>query len=176
MDINADFFTLFDLPRRYHLEAGELDVRYRDLQAQVHPDRFVAASDAERRLSMQWATQANEAYATLKKPLSRAKYLLHLAGQDLGAENNTAMPVDFLLEQMEWREEVADARSAKDLSALEDIFDRLRHELKGRYDELASLIDGKNDLVLAADRIRRLMFLEKLLSEIDDAIASLEEE
>ncbi len=114
MDLTADFFSLFELPKSFRLSLSELDSRYRDIQAQVHPDRFVNAGDAERRLSMQWATHANEAYQTLKKPLERAKYMLQQAGVDIQAENNTAMPVDFLMEQMEWREAVMDARSGGD--------------------------------------------------------------
>jgi molecular chaperone HscB len=68
------------LKQAFRLDLTDLDSRYRDIQAQVHPDRFAHAGDAERRLSMQWATHANEAYQTLKKPLERAKYLLHLPG------------------------------------------------------------------------------------------------
>jgi molecular chaperone HscB len=154
---------------------SDLDSRYRDIQARVHPDRFVNAGDAERRLSMQWATHANEAYQTLKKPLERAKYLLHLAGHDIQAENNTAMPADFLIEQMEWREAVMEAREGGDHHELERLHNRLRTDINGRYDELEQLIDESGELAIATDRVRRLMFLEKLLHEIDDALASLED-
>ena len=174
MDLSADFFSLFELPKSFRLSLSELDSRYRDIQAQVHPDRFVSAGDAERRLSMQWATHANEAYVTLKKPLERAKYLLNQAGHDIQAENNTAMPVDFLMEQMEWREAVMDARSGGDHHELEHLHNRLRGDINARYDELAELFD-KDDYAAATDLVRRLMFLEKLLYEIDDALASLEE-
>jgi len=174
VDLTADFFSLFELPKSFRLSLSELDSRYRDIQAQVHPDRFVSAGDAERRLSMQWATHANEAYQTLKKPLERAKYLLHQAGHDIQAESNTAMPVDFLMEQMEWREAVMDARSGGDHHELEHLHNRLRGDINARYDELAELFD-KDDHAGAIDRVRRLMFLEKLLYEIDDALASLEE-
>ncbi|MBS1158010.1 MAG: hscB [Proteobacteria bacterium] len=174
MDLRADHFTLFGLSREFRLDLSDLDSRYRDIQAQVHPDRFVNAGDAERRLSMQWATHANEAYQTLKKPLERAKYLLNLAGHDIQAENNTAMPVDFLMEQMEWREAVMDARSGGDHHELEHLHNRLRADLNTRYEELGELL-AQGDHELATDRVRRLMFLEKLLYEIDDALASLEE-
>ena len=56
MDLTADFFSLFELPRAFRLNLSELDSRFRDVQAQVHPDRFAHATEAERRLSMQWAT------------------------------------------------------------------------------------------------------------------------
>ncbi|MGE5946505.1 MAG: Fe-S protein assembly co-chaperone HscB [Betaproteobacteria bacterium] len=175
MDLTADFFSLFDMPRTFRLNLSELDSRFREVQAQVHPDRFAHAGEAERRLSMQWATKANEAYQTLKKPLERAKYLLHLAGHDIQAENNTAMPADFLMEQMEWREAVMEAREGRDHHELEHLHNRLRGDINGRYDELAALLDDAGDLGHATDLVRRLMFLEKLLFEIDDALASLEE-
>ena len=175
MDLTADFFSLFQLPRAFRLDIPDLDVRYREVQGQVHPDRFAHAGDAERRLSMQWATRANEAYQTLKKPLERAKYLLHLAGHDVQAENNTAMPADFLMEQMEWREAVAEAREACDHHELEHLHGRLRADITGRYEELGRLLDEAGDLAGAGDAVRRLMFLEKLLHEIDDALASLED-
>ena len=138
MDFRADHFSLFGLNRAFRLDLSDLDSRYRDIQAQVHPDRFVNAGDAERRLSMQWATHANEAYQTLKKPLERAKYLLHLAGHDIQAESNTAMPADFLIEQMEWREAVMEARDGGDHHELERLHNRLRGDINGRYDELGS--------------------------------------
>ena len=175
MDLTTDFFALFGLPKTFRLSLSELDSRYRDVQAQVHPDRFANAPEGERRLSMQWATRANEAYLTLKKPLERAKYLLELAGHDLQAESNTAMPADFLIEQMEWREAVMEARTGGDHHELEHLYQRLRGDIDGRYAEVAALLDDARDYALATDRVRRLMFLEKLLYEIDDALASLDD-
>ncbi len=176
MDFNADHFTLMGLQQAFRIDTAALDKRYRELQAEVHPDRFAHAGDAEKRLSLQWATKVNEAYQTLKKPLPRAKYLLHVAGHDVGAENNTAMPADFLMEQMEWREGVAEARSAGDHHELEHLHHRIDEQMRCAYDELGDLFDLAPDYATAADRVRRLMFLEKLLHEIDDAIISLEEQ
>ncbi|PKO85519.1 MAG: Fe-S protein assembly co-chaperone HscB [Betaproteobacteria bacterium HGW-Betaproteobacteria-12] len=175
MDLTADFFSLFELPRAFRLNVSELDSRFRDVQAQVHPDRFANAPDGERRLSMQWATRVNEGYQTLKKPLGRARYLLELNGHDLQAENNTAMPADFLMEQMEWREAVMEARAGGDHHELERLHNRLRADIDSRYEEVGHLLDATKEFAVATDRVRRLMFLEKLLSEIDDALASLEE-
>ncbi len=175
MDFKADHFALFSMNRAFRLDLSELDSRYRDIQAQVHPDRFVNAGEAARRLSMQQATHANEAYLTLKKPLKRATYLLHLSGHDIQAESNTAMPADFLIEQMEWREAVMEARQGGDHHELEHLHNRLRADINSRYEELGELLDASGDFVSATDRVRRLLFLEKLLHEIDDALASLEE-
>lgn len=175
MDFNADHFTLFQLPRQFRLSRADLDSHYREVQSQVHPDRFAHRGDAEKRLSMQWATRANEAYQTLKQPLDRAKYLLHLAGVDLQAESNTAMAPDFLMEQMEWREAVMEARSGGEHHELERLHNRLRGDINSRHEAMAVLLDDQQDWQGAAELARRLMFLEKLLHEIDDALASLEE-
>ena len=174
MDFNADYFSLFQLPQTFRQDTSSLDNRFREVQAQVHPDKFVQAGDAERRLSLQWATRANEAYQTLKKPLARAQYLLSLAGHDVEGENNNAMPPEFLMEQMEWREAVAEARIAREVGELEQLHHRVKERMANRYEQLAELLDDQKDYSAASDRVRRLMFLEKLLFDIDDAMAALE--
>jgi len=174
MDFNADHFALFELPRVFRLDGPLLDRRYREIQVQVHPDKFAHAGESEKRLSLQWATRVNEAYQTLKQPMSRARYLLGLNGHDVEAENNTAMSSDFLMEQMEWREAVAEARVARDHDELEQLHHRVKHRMNLRYEQLAVLIDDQQDLKAATDRLRRLMFLEKLLSDIDEGMAELE--
>jgi molecular chaperone HscB len=174
MDFNADHFSFFGLQRSYRLDPLALDKRYREIQSEVHPDRFTQAGDSERRLSMQWATRVNEAYQTLKKPLPRAQYLLSLAGHAVDGHSNTAMPPEFLMEQMEWREAVAEARMARDVDELEQLHHRVKQRMNDRYEQLACSLDDQ-DYALAADRVRRLMFLDKLLFEIDDAMAALDE-
>lgn len=174
MDFSDDHFALLELPRTFRLDKAALDARYRAIQAQIHPDRFANAGDAERRLSLQWATRINEAYETLKKPLSRARYLLHLAGQDVDAESNTTMPTEFLIDQMEWRESVAEARATGNHSELERLHRRLKHDIDECYAGIAALHDDHHDLEQMAEKVRKVMFLDKLLFEIDDAITALE--
>ena len=84
--LNADFFTLLGVPKRFELDQAALDERFRELQREAHPDRIAAADDAARRASMMLAAQINEAYQTLRSPLKRATYLLELAGVDVGAK------------------------------------------------------------------------------------------
>ena len=175
MDFSSDHFSLFNLPPSFRLDTSVLDQRYREAQAQVHPDKYVQAGDAERRLSLQWATRVNEACPTLKKPLSRAQYLLKIRNHPIDAENNAVMPSDFLMEQMEWREAVAEARTAREQDELEQLHSRVKQRMSARYEELGALLDDQQDYAKAADRVRRLMFLEKLLFDIDDAIAVLED-
>ena len=108
MSLLQDHFALLGLPRRYRLDGTDLERRYRDVQSRVHPDKHAHLGDADRRQAMQWATQVNAAYQTLKNPLARGRYLLELAGHDPQVEHNTAMPTEFLVEQMELREAVAE--------------------------------------------------------------------
>ncbi|HOL64134.1 MAG TPA: Fe-S protein assembly co-chaperone HscB [Accumulibacter sp.] len=172
MDFSADHFALFGLSRAFRIDSQMLEQRYRDLQTQVHPDRHAAGSDSDRRLSLQWATRVNEAAQTLRAPLTRAQYLLKLAVPDLGTDRQSALPTDFLVEQMEWREAVAEARAVGDHHELEHLHHRLQHEIEQRYTEVAALLDDTHDYPLAADRVQRLMFIDKLLAEIDDGIAA----
>lgn len=173
-DFSSNYFELFGLSPAYAIDAARLESAYRELQSQVHPDRFAAASDAERRRSMQWATRANEAYQTLRKPLSRARYLVELNGVDTAEETDTAMPADFLVQQMEWREAVHEAREKRDAAALDGLTGDLANERKGLLGELESALDGQQDYRLAAGIVRKLRFLEKLGEEIDDALESLD--
>jgi molecular chaperone HscB len=174
-DLNfvADHFTLFGLPRVQGLDLGSLENCFREIQAQVHPDKHAHAADADRRLAMQWSTRINEAFQTLKSPGKRARYLLQLLGHDPQIESNTAMPMEFLVNQMELREAVMEARSAADEEALEAVRVNLSNEIKADYERLAELIDVTRDFPAAANLVRQLMFQEKLLNEIDDALEAV---
>lgn len=172
-DLAQDHFALFGLPRSQALDGGRLEARYRELQGEVHPDRYAHLSDAEQRRAMQWASRVNEAYQTLKDPLKRARYLLELAGHDVGLETNTAMPVEFLMAQMELREQVAQARANGDSEALDGLHRKLTRTVRDEYAALqAALEAGDHDR--AGELVRQLMFQEKLLQEIGDALEVLE--
>lgn len=173
VDFNANHFVLFGLPQSFNVDSEALDNRFRELQAQVHPDKFAHAADADRRLSLQWATRVNEAYQILRTPLSRAQYLLMLAGVDVGIENNTSMSPEFLMEQMEWREAVEEAHHGREYDELEGLHFRVKQEMHAQYEKLGQLLEqGENEQ--AADLVKRLMFLGKLLADIDEALADLE--
>ncbi|QJQ04543.1 Fe-S protein assembly co-chaperone HscB [Undibacterium piscinae] len=158
-------FELFQLPQQFSLDQAGLDAAFREVQSKVHPDKFVQASDAEKRVAMQWSTRANEAYQTLKKPLKRATYLCELQGVDLQTESNTSMPAAFLMQQIEWREAFDDARTAKDQAALFALESELRAALKLQLQKVGEALDAK-DFPLAAQQIRACMFLEKFMSDV----------
>jgi molecular chaperone HscB len=166
-------FELFQLPPRFDVDPDALDSAYREVQGRVHPDRFVNASDAEKRVAMQWATRANEAYQTLRNPQKRAQYLCEINGVDLQTESNTAMPMDFLMEQMELREALDDARASRDAAALDAIDARLRSERKSRLVQVGKLLDA-GDYAQAAQGVRALMFLDRFGDDVGRAFEALE--
>ena len=168
-------FELFGLAPAYALDATALEGAYREIQSRVHPDRHAAAGDAARRASMQWTVRVNEAYRALKSPLERARHLLELNGVDVAFETNTAMPPAFLVQQMEWREALEDAKAGKDAAALDRLRDALRGEARAIEGALAERIDGAQDYAGAAELVRKLKFLHKLDEEVDAAWDAVEE-
>lgn len=159
-----DHFSLFGLPARFDLDAKALESAWRIVAAQVHPDRFATASPAERRVAMQWAARANEAYRQLRDPLLRARYLCEQAGVDLQTESNTSMDATFLMQQMTWREMLDDARDDADvLSALQAELEEARSDMRAT---LARLLDDERDYAAAGRKVREWMFVEKLAQEL----------
>ncbi|MBS1211721.1 MAG: co-chaperone HscB [Proteobacteria bacterium] len=172
---SSNYFELFQVPQAFHLDLEQLDRHYRELQTRVHPDKSAHLSDAERRLSLQWATLANEAYQTLKQPLDRARYLLKIQGVDTREEDNTAMPTEFLLEQIEWREELQEAVTLRNTHSMERLIARLKTEKNNLFESLGALLDDEGQHPAAAVIVRQLAFLDKLGRDLNDALAALED-
>ena len=170
MQLNQDAFELFGLPLRFAQDRAAIDARWKELQREAHPDKFAAQGNAAQRLAMQWSVRINEAYRRLKDPLKRAAYLCELRGSPIDAENNTAMPADFLVEQMEWRESLDEARSPADLGALETQLDRSRTET---LRHIAQLLDERGDAAAAAKQVRALMFIERFGHDVEARIDQL---
>lgn len=176
MNEGANHFELMGLPAAFAVDAQRLERAYRDLQSRVHPDKFAAASPADRRAAMQWATRANEAYRTLRDPVSRARYLLSLKGFDTGEETNTSMPADFLMQQMELREAAAEARAGRDAAALEALRGSIDGSRSEMVRQLGRALDADRNYDAGCSLVRKLRFLEKLDQELDDALEVLHEE
>jgi molecular chaperone HscB len=168
--LTSNHFELFGLVPAFALDVARLDAAYRDIQSKVHPDRFAHAGDAERRASMQMTTRVNEAYRTLKSPVLRAKYLLELQGVDVDFETNTAMPREFLMQQMELRERLEEAKQDPDLELLSRDLVIAKREIENQIKaKLESM-----EFVEAKDLVRKLMFLERFGEDIDAAYETLE--
>ncbi|HZV97817.1 MAG TPA: Fe-S protein assembly co-chaperone HscB [Methylophilaceae bacterium] len=174
-DLHQNHFELFSLPVQYAINMEALDQNYRKLQSEVHPDRFAAAPSTDRMRSLQLATLANEAYRTLKNPTARARYLLHINGIDTQEESNTAMPPDFLMMQMEWREAIDDARADGDIKALEMLLKKMQQEAKGLQENLRAALDDNKQLSEAAEAVRKLSFIDKVRGDIEQTIIKLED-
>lgn len=144
-----------------------LDARWKDLQREAHPDKFAAQGAAAQRLAMQWSVRINEAYQRLKDPLKRASYLCELNGAPINAEKNTAMPHDFLVQQMQWREALDDAETAEDF---EEIASRAMVNGREKLSKIEQLLDVDRDFPAAARQVRSLMFIERFASEVDARI------
>jgi molecular chaperone HscB len=167
---SSDHFELFGVERAFSIDMALLEKAYREIQSRVHPDRFAHAGDAERRASLQWTTRVNEAFQVLKNPVQRASHLLALNGVDVAFETNTAMPEAFLMQQMELREALEEA---KDAEALASFRESLSSERKNLEKQIGEATDVKRDYAGAALLVRKLQFLDRLDAEIDEACDKL---
>jgi molecular chaperone HscB len=172
--VTQNYFELFELKPLFDLDLTVLESNYRKIQSESHPDRFVTAPAPEKLQSMQTATLANEAYQTLKNSASRAKYLLELQGINAIAETNTAMPPDFLMQQMDWRENLEDAKSEKNIKALDSLLTEMRAEAKMLQTDLGDFLDTKKNYAAATEATRKLIFIEKVCADINKAIEQIE--
>ena len=170
MNLQSNDFVLFGLPERFEQDRTTLDQRWKALQRQAHPDRFAADAATAQRVAMQWSVRINEAYQRLKNPLKRAAYLCELRGVPIQAENNTAMPAAFLMQQMAWREALEEASSHADLQALQAQTQASAREWMA---QLAQALDTDGDPARAAQGVRALMFVERFASEVEDRLDQL---
>jgi len=171
MKLDDDDFTLFGLREAFALDAALVDQRWRDLQAEVHPDRFAADGAAAQRIAMQWAVRVNQAYQRLKDPLKRAAYLCERRGVPIDAERNTAMPPVFLAQQMAWREALDEAADEAAAQALAD--EVAQHEAAG-LQRLCTLLDEQGKVAEAAAQVRALMFVARFRHDIDNRLEALQ--
>lgn len=170
-----NYFSLFSLPQQFDLDVKLLETNFRKIQSESHPDRFVSANASEKLASMQLATLANEAYDTLKNSAVRAKYLLEQLGIDAIADTNTALPADFLMQQMERREMLEQAKANNNITTLELLYRELRTEAKVMETKLVNLFDIHKDYLAATDVTRKLIFVDKVSADIQQAIEHLDE-
>ena len=163
MNLQSDDFELFGVPQRFAQERNVLDARWKELQRKAHPDRFAAQGAAAQRIAMQWSVRINEAYQRLKDPQRRAAYLCELHGAPIRAEDNTAMPAEFLVQQMQWREDLEDATSAAAVDALAFEVQQAR---SATLERCAELLDTHSDFAGAAQQVRALMFIARFAQDI----------
>lgn len=170
MNLQSNDFELFELAPAFALDRVQLDERWKTLQREVHPDRHAAADAQTQRQAMQWSVRINEAYQRLKDPLQRAAYLCELHGAPIQAENNTAMPPAFLMQQMEWRESLEEAAT---VSQVEDLADEVASARRRMMADLQQTADVQRDWVALAAQVRALMFVERFAQDVEGRLEQL---
>jgi len=178
LDFSKSHFELFGLPLSYRVDSGLLAERYHALQRSLHPDRYAVAGEREKRLSLQASTRVNEAFQTLKDPLERARYLLSLHTGDSGGEKETTQDMAFLMEQMELREALSEAKDQSDpIAAVDAVLDRLADQTSGLLDQLEACFESgsEQDLEAARELVRKLQFVAKCRVEAEGLEAELDE-
>ena len=172
MNLQANDFELFGLAQKFSQNRAAIDARWKELQREAHPDKFAAVGASAQRIAMQWSVRINEAYRRLKDPLQRAIYLCELNGVAVNAEKNTAMPADFLMQQIEWREALDEAKS---IDNLHQIALQATQYARNQLSKIEQEIDAKDDFKLAVEHIRALMFVERFNAEVDTRIDQLQQ-
>ncbi|MEY4884520.1 MAG: hypothetical protein RIS34_2374 [Pseudomonadota bacterium] len=164
MNLQSNDFELFGLVEQFAQDRAAIDTRWKELQREAHPDKFVAQGAAAQRIAMQWSVRINEAYKRLKDPLKRAAYLCELRGVAVNAENNTAMPAEFLMQQMAWREDLEDATRLADVEAINV---KLLQAQRDTLQKCGHLLDAEHNYVGAVGQVRALMFIERFAHDVE---------
>ena len=169
--MSQNFFTLLKLPEAFVIDLEKLDQNYQDIQKEIHPDRFASFDDETKLESIKKTAQVNDAYQTLKSPIRRAEYLLQLHGVNIHDEKYTAVSQDFLMQQMEWREELETHKQNK--LALEKLAADIQKNKNEMMNQLPTLFDHKDHLNDAIQITRELNFIEKIEQHINDALIEI---
>lgn len=164
MNLQSNDFELFGVPEQFAQDRALLETRWKELQREAHPDKFAAQGAAAQRLAMQWSVRINEAYQRLKDPIQRAAYLCELRGASIDAQRNTAMPADFLMQQMEWREALDEADTEDDMDQISDQAASLLREMLLKVERQ---LDVEQLAPQAAQTVRAMMFIEKFQADIE---------
>lgn len=171
MNLQSNDFELFGFTVQFAQDRTAIDARWKALQREAHPDKFAAQGAAAQRVALQWSVRINEAYQRLKQPLSRASYLCELHGAPIQAENNTAMPTAFLMQQMEWREALDEADTVQAVEEIAVTVNKCGDELLSKIEHT---LDVEKNFMTAAQLVRCLMFIERFAREVDARIDQLE--
>lgn len=167
--MTINYFKLFHLAEQFTLDEKQLTQTYRQLAAQFHPDKTASASSFEQKQSVMMTSIVNQAYQVLQNPIDRAAYLLQLQNIDADAPEHTSFAPEFLMQQMQWREELMDAKMEKDESKLQQLQAEIIREQAQLHEALKQAFE-KQDYEYAANLVRQGRFLNKMQREIDVAM------
>lgn len=170
--LTKNYFQLFGLAYDFTLDSAKLTTKYHNLQKQFHPDNFITYSKETQALALQLSAQINSAYRVLNSPLERALFLLKLHNQELNLAQNTLLPQQFLIEQMEIHEEVDLAKANHNIDLLEKIISQLRLKEQDIHKQIAIAFKN-NQLNILSELVKQLSFYTKLIAQIKQVINQL---
>lgn len=160
-------FALFDLPVAFQVDSALLNERYLALQKSLHPDNFSAASAQEQRLAIQKSAEINDALRILKDPITRADSIIAInTGETENPEEKSNNDIDFLMQQMEWRETLENIENRQDTDELTAFAKEINQTRNAILSELSTALDAQQwDIARAiTDKLR---FIKKLQAEIE---------
>jgi molecular chaperone HscB len=173
---SKNYFEIFNIPVSTEIDLTKVSEVYREIQKQVHPDRFVNADEQARRIAMQKTSLINQAFQTLKEPIARLQYLMSLKGVDMDSETDTSMDGVFLMEQMEFREEISEVREKEDpLDKLDVMASKIKKQLNDFMSSFESSYQNA-ELDAARGTVRKMQFLVKAQKEVTVLTEQLEDE
>lgn len=168
----TDPFSILGVEPRFDLDLDEVGRRHRELSKALHPDRYVSAPAAERRMALSRAIEVNEAHRILRDPVRRAEALARRLGLEVGETGEPKASPALLMEMMEAREALADAGAKKDRQALSRLHDSMRSREAAVTTRLAAAFSrGKDPDSGVLPLLGELRYVRRFLDEV----AALEE-
>ena len=160
-----NYFELFDLETSFFIDEANLKDSYRREIARFHPDQFASKSDSEKLQALQNTSLLNTAFESIKSPLNRASYLLKLEGVDPFDERDTEMDHDFLISQIELREQLELIKLKQNTDDLEDYLDKIEEQIQSKINLISDAFSENKGHIEIKNDVRELKFYEQLLSE-----------
>jgi len=170
----SDYYQLFGVPRQLNISLDDLQKRYYELSRQLHPDRFMRKTEAERQRALDMSSALNDANRTLKDPIKRAQYLLKLEGFDVGEQGSKDVPPELLEEVFELNMALEEMRGGDDsarpqLEQAESNFTRMMEEVDQRLQALFEKYDSvprRETLGEIRGALNRRKYIQNLLNEV----------
>jgi molecular chaperone HscB len=174
-DLSQTYFKLFGMNPVFDIDCSRLHAEQQRLQATYHPDRYVSASERDKRVSVQVASWVNQAYATLQDPVKRSRYLLEINGVDIPDDSTTTSDTEFLMEQIELREQVESCRHGEDgLQRSDEIEARLTQRANELATEFVSYF-GTSEFDKAIVSSRKMQFVQRIQQQLSELQFELED-
>jgi len=163
-----DAFRLLGLAPRYDVDPAQLERAFFERSKELHADKFATAPAAERVQALQRSRALNDAYKLLKRDAARAEYLLAREGVTIG--DNERVDPALLMEFLEQREELEEARAKGETAAIERLEAAMRERRRGALAKVRELFAGGGDRQAIKAQLILLRYVERYLEECSAAL------